>query len=87
MCEVTCCMYERQKLLGVMNQNGIYIDNPDDVHEVLNIDSITFVTLVIDIEQEFSIMFNDDDYETFADKDEITVLLFEKVILEKMANS
>jgi len=76
--------YNRQMLFEVMGQNGIYINDFEDIHEVLQIDSITFVTTIIDIEQAFSISFDDNDYEKVAEKDEITVALLEDIIKVKI---
>jgi acyl carrier protein len=81
--------YNRQKLLEVMEQNGIFINDNDvnGLYEALEIDSITFVTMIIDIEQIFGITFDDSDYEKMTNKDNISTILLEETLLYKIANS
>ena len=56
-------------LLNAMEDNGIYIENVDDMDEVLMIDSISFVTLIVDLEEMFNISFEDEDFKKIAESD------------------
>ena len=51
--------YDRTKLLQIFKNNGIFV-NEDDLDEALEMDSITYITLVVDIENTFNIEIPDD---------------------------
>ncbi len=73
-----------EKLLSALEQNGIYMDNRNNNDEVLTIDSISFVTLIVDLEEMFSISFEDEDFKRMTANDGITVRLLETIIKQKV---
>ena len=54
------CIYNVKMLIDALEQNGIFIEDYKNMEEKLLIDSISFVTLVIDLEDMFNISFDDD---------------------------
>ncbi len=74
-------------LLNAMEDNGIYIENVDDMDEVLMIDSISFVTLIVDLEEMFNISFEDEDFKKIAESDGITIRILKNIIEFKLANN
>lgn len=47
-------MYDRNKLIELLKENGVYVDGED---EALELDSLTYVTVIVDIENEFGISY------------------------------
>lgn len=74
-------------LLNAMEDNGIYIENVNDMDEVLMIDSISFVTLIVDLEEMFNISFEDEDFKKIAESDGITIRILKNIIEFKLANN
>lgn len=79
--------YNRKELLSILDSNGIFVDEAFDINEELVIDSITFVTLIVDIEQSFQIVFEDSDFEIMVGENLITIAILEKIIMEKVIGS
>lgn len=48
--------YNREILYEVLNNNGIFFDE-DSLNQPLEMDSLTFVTLIVDIENSFGIVY------------------------------
>lgn len=46
-----------QKLMSVFNKLGLFIDKKD---EILELDSLTFISLIVEIEEEFLLEFPDE---------------------------
>ncbi len=49
-------VYKREVLYEVLNNNGIFFDE-DGLDQPLEMDSLTFVTLIVDIENTFGIIY------------------------------
>ncbi len=49
-------VYKREILYEVLNNNGIFFDE-DGLDQPLEMDSLTFVTLIVDIENTFGIIY------------------------------
>lgn len=49
-------VYSRNTLYEVLNNNGIFFDE-DSLDQSLEMDSLTFVTLIVDIENSFGIIY------------------------------
>jgi acyl carrier protein len=49
-------VYNRKILYEVLNNNGIFFDE-DSLDQPLEMDSLTFVTLIVDIENSFGIIY------------------------------
>ena len=79
--------YNLEMLLNALEQNGIYIEDSNDTDEVLVIDSISFVTLIVDLEELFGISFEDDDFARMVENNGITIKLLETIIKQKIANN
>ncbi len=69
-------MYNREILYDVLNNNGIFFDEgkPD---QPLEMDSLTFVTLIVDIENSYGITYPQE--HIVYDKD-LTLIQLEEVI-------
>ncbi len=46
--------YNREVLLHIFEDNGIFV-NCDDLEEILEMDSITYITMIVDAENAFAI--------------------------------
>ena len=79
--------YSLEMLLSVLEQNGIYMEDCNDINEVLVIDSISFVTLIVDLEEMFGISFEDDDFSKMTENNGITIELLETIIKQKVTNN
>lgn len=79
--------FREELLLNAMENNGIYIDNVDNIDEVLTIDSISFVTLIVELEEMFEISFEDEDYKKITENDGITIQLLKTIIEARLANN
>ncbi|MCI9337140.1 MAG: acyl carrier protein [Lachnospiraceae bacterium] len=51
--------YNREVLLHIFEDNGVFV-NPDDFAEILEMDSITYITLIVDVENAFAIQIPDE---------------------------
>lgn len=66
----------RKKIINILEHNGIYISD-DDYEAELDVDSITFVTAIVDLEQNFSIEI---DEQYFSERENLSVLKIEEMV-------
>lgn len=78
---------KNELLLNTMENNGIYIEEIESIDETLMIDSITFVTLIVDLEGIFNISFEDEDLKKITENDGVTIRLLSSIIESKLANN
>lgn len=59
------------KIISIMNDNGIYIDCYDDAESAFEMDSLTFLSTIVDIEENFKVNipaeFLGNDFNTYSD--------------------
>lgn len=68
--------YSREILFSLLNNNGIFFDE-ENLDQHLEMDSMTFVTLIVDIENSFGITYPD---ELMYYDENLTLLRLEEVI-------
>ena len=69
-----------ERIIEVLEQNGIFVDL-NDLDSVLTIDSITFVTVIIDLEKAFGISFDDNDLALLSLNEYKSVTGIKKIVL------
>ena len=69
-------IYDRNKLIELLKENGVYVDGED---EVLELDSLTYVTVIVDIENEFGISYPE---QFMIEEINVTLCELENTILE-----
>lgn len=69
-------IYDRNKLIELLKENGVYVDGED---EVLELDSLTYVTVIVDIENEFGISYPE---QFMIEEINVTLRELENTILE-----
>ena len=71
----------KKKLKDIFEESGIYIFNENDVFEIEELDSITKLSLLSQIEQEFGIQFSKDELLVFCGSFEMLVENLRKMCL------
>lgn len=70
-----------KSIVEILENNGVYI-SLEHYKEPLNMDSLTYVTCIVDLENRFKIEF--DDEELIIEK--LSLEDFERIILKKISN-
>ena len=77
----------RKKVLCIMENNGVLFDleNENDLIDVSTIDSITFISFIVDVENEFEIVFPEEllSFDTLRSINGFTRIVFELLNEEK----
>lgn len=73
--------YNRETLFDILNNNGIFFDETN-LEALLEMDSITFVTLIVDIENSFGIEYPN---EMMVYDNNVSVLRLEEIIQSLLA--
>lgn len=59
------------KIISIMNENGIFVDCYDDAESAFEMDSLTFLSTIVDIEENFKVSipaeFLGNDFKTYLD--------------------
>ena len=66
----------RETIIEILNNNGIFV-NEDKPEEILEMDSVTFLTIIVDIENAFGITFPDDQ---ITNNDMMSVQKLEEIV-------